>query len=182
MDSLGIKKASFVGHHMGSIVAAELQITHPERVDKMVLSGLGYKPEPGEKATFKEPANFTSAVDIKPDGSHLMEWWRRTTLWGDYSPEILEERLIEYVKAGPRGEEAHSTAMSFDLKKRLPLINCPTLVLTATNDPFFSGAERVKADIPGAKLKVIENGPIYLDRAMPQQFAEAVLGFLGTKN
>jgi hypothetical protein len=28
---------------------------------------------------------------------------------------------------------------------------------------------------------VIENGPIYLDRAMPQQFAEAVLNFLDSK-
>jgi pimeloyl-ACP methyl ester carboxylesterase len=64
------------------------------------------------------------------------------------------------------------------LKSRLPLITCPTLVLTATFDPFFTGREGVKNSIGGAKLVVIENGPIYLDRAMPEKFAEAVLNFL----
>jgi pimeloyl-ACP methyl ester carboxylesterase len=178
MDSLEIKAAVFVGHHMGSIVAAETQITHPARVQKLILSGVGYKPGPEEKAVFKEPPNFTGSVGIKKDGSHLMEWWRRTTLWGDYPPEILEERLIEYVKAGPRGEEAHWTAMAYDMKGRLPQITCPTLILTATGDPFYSGAEKVKNSIPGAKLTVIKNGPIYLDRAMPQEFAAAIMAFL----
>jgi pimeloyl-ACP methyl ester carboxylesterase len=119
-----------------------------------------------------------SAVEIKKDGSHLMEWWRRTTLWGNYSPEILEERVLEYIKAGPRGEEEHTTAMAYDLKSRLPLITCPTLVLTATYDPFYSGAAKVKESIPGSKLAIIKDGPIYLDRAMPEKFAEAILNFL----
>jgi pimeloyl-ACP methyl ester carboxylesterase len=178
MDALGLKKANIVGHHLGSIVAAETQITHPDRVSKLVLSGLGYKPEPGEGAPFEEPPNFMSPVEIKPDGSHLMEWWRRTTLWGDYTLEILEERMLEYIKAGPRGEEEHVTAMAYDLKSRLPLITCPTLVLTATYDPFFSGAAKVKDSIPNSKLAIIKNGPIYLDRAMPEKFAEAILKFL----
>ena len=181
MDALGINKANLVGHHLGSIVAAETQITWPQRVNKMVLSGLGYRPEPVDGVPFEDPPDFMSAVEIKKDGSHLMEWWRRTILWGDYTPEILEERFLEYLKAGPRGEEEHTTATSYDLKSRLPLITCPTLVLTATFDPFFSGAAKVKDSIPGARLAVIENGPIYLDRAMPQQFAEAVLNFLDSK-
>ncbi|MGP8080558.1 MAG: alpha/beta fold hydrolase [Dehalococcoidales bacterium] len=180
MDALGIKKANIVGHHLGSIVAAETQITWPKRVNKLVLSGLGYRPEPGEGIAFKDPPNFMSRVEIKADGSHLIEWWRRSALWGDYSPEILEERVLEYIKAGPRGEEEHSTATAYDLKHRLPLITCPTLVLTATFDPFFSGAEKVMRSIPDSKLAIIENGPIYLDRAMPQQFAEAILNFLNT--
>jgi pimeloyl-ACP methyl ester carboxylesterase len=178
MDSLDIKKTNIVGHHLGSIVAAETQITWPERVDKLVLSGLGYRPEAGEGAPFKDPPNFMSRVELKRDGSHLMEWWRRSALWGDYSPEILEERVIEYIKAGPRGEETHSTALAYDLKQKLPLITCPTLVLTATHDPFYSGAEKVMRSIPNSKLAIIKNGPIYVDRAMPEEFADAILGFL----
>ena len=90
MDALKIKKTNFVGHHLGSIVAAEFEIKWPERVNKMILSGIGYKPEPSEGKAFEDPPNFMGAVELKKDGSHLMEWWRRTTLWGDYSPEILE--------------------------------------------------------------------------------------------
>ena len=181
MDALSIKKASLVGHHLGSIVAAEVEISWPERVNKLILSGIGFRPETVNGVPFKDPPNFTNPVEIKPDGSHLMEWWRRSALWGDYTPEILEERVIEYIKAGPRGEEAHWTAMSYDLKQKLPLIKCPTLVLTATHDPFYPGAEKVQKSIPNSKLAVLENGTIYCDRDTPKDFAEAILNFLSSQ-
>ncbi len=180
MDVLKIKKANIVGHHLGSIVAAELEIKWPERVKKLILSGIGYRPEPDEGIPFEDPPNFMGVVELKKDGSHLMEWWRRTCLWGDYPVEILEERFIEYAKAGPRGEEAHWAAQDFNPKARLPLIQCPTLVVSATYDPFFSVAENVSGFIPESKLKIIENGPIYLDRAMPQEFAGTILEFLNS--
>ena len=55
MDALKIKKTNFVGHHLGSIVAAEFEIKWPERVNKMILSGIGYKPEPSEGKAFEDP-------------------------------------------------------------------------------------------------------------------------------
>jgi pimeloyl-ACP methyl ester carboxylesterase len=64
----------------------------------------------------------------------------------------------------------------------LPLITCPTLILTATYDPFYSGAEKVMRSIPNSKLTIIENGPIYIDRAMPQEFAKAITDFLKNKS
>ena len=116
-------------------------------------------------------------VDIKADGSHLLEWWRRSGLWGG-SPEVLEERVIEYIKAGPRGEEAHLAGNDYNPKTRLPLVNCPLMVLFETKDPFYVVAEGVKKLAPHATFKVIENGPIYVDRIMQQEFAGAILDFL----
>jgi len=177
MDSLGIKKASIVSHSVGTKVAVEFAVTWPDRINKLVLCGLGIRPEPGEGVPFKEPPNFTTAVEIKPDGSHLMEWWRRATLWGDPS-EIAEERLLEYVKAGPRGEEIHWAGAAYDPKVKLSLINCPTMVLMGTKEPFYSGVEKLKKLIPKAKFTIIENGSIHVTRNMPKEFAEAVLSFL----
>jgi pimeloyl-ACP methyl ester carboxylesterase len=174
MDCLGIKKASVVGHHTGAKVAAELAITRPERVNKLVLSGLGYWQE---GMTMNEPTNFTSRVEIKPDGSHLIEWWRRAALWGD-PLDVVEERVIEYIKAGPRGEEIHWAARAYDTKFRLPLINCPTLVLSGTREPFYSTAEDVKRLVPKSRLTIIENGPLHMECVMPKEFAEAILSFL----
>jgi len=74
MDSLNIKKAYVVGHHCGGKVALELAVTRPERVKKLVLSSIGYQSEAGEIIVVNDPVkdlDFTSRVDIKPDGSHL---------------------------------------------------------------------------------------------------------------
>jgi len=177
MDAIGIKKASLVGQFNGAMIAGEVALNWPERVDKLVLAGTGFWEE-SEAIALNEPTNFTTTVEIKPDGSHLLEWWRRACLWGDYPLEILEERVLEYVKAGPRGEEAHWAGGAYDLKPRLPLITCPTLVLDAPGYPFHYLAKDVKNLIPDSKLTTIENGPMYLDRAMPKEFAEAIMSFL----
>jgi pimeloyl-ACP methyl ester carboxylesterase len=177
IDSLGIKKANLVGQFNGAMIAAVVAVNWPERVDKLVMAGTGFWEET-EAIALNEPLNFTTKVEIRPDGSHLLEWWRRARLWGDYPLEILEERLLEYVKAGPRGEEAHWAGAAYDLKPILPLISCPTLVLDATHYPFHYLAKEVKRLIPNCKFTTIENGPMYLDRAMPKEFAEAILDFL----
>jgi pimeloyl-ACP methyl ester carboxylesterase len=178
MDSLGIKKAHIVGHHLGATVGMEVQITHPERVNKLVLSGFGYHPEPDEGIRFVDPPkNFMGPVEIKPDGSHFLEWWRRSGLWGG-DPDILEERVIEYIKAGTRGEEAHLAGKGYNQKARLALVTCPLMVMFETKDPIYVVAEGVKKLVPHAKFTVIENGPIYVDRIMPREFAGAILDFL----
>ena len=51
-------------------------------------------------------------------------------------------------------------------------------MLDATYYLFHYQAKTVKSLIPNSKLTTIENGPLYLSRAMPQEFAEAILSFL----
>ena len=83
MDCLGIKKAIVVGWHVGGLVAIELAVTWPERVNKLVVSPTPLRDTKEKVQTSaNKPLNFTSHVEIKPDGSHLMEWWRRASLWG----------------------------------------------------------------------------------------------------
>ena len=180
MDSLGIKKAAVVGQHVGGKIGLEMAVTWPERVSKLVLSSPNY-PEAEEGKTFKDPPNFMGRVEIMADGSHLMEWWRRSALWG-HPLDITHDRAVEYIKAGPRGEEIHWAGGAYDPRPRLPLVRCPTLVFSATHDPFCGMAETVHRLVPGSKLKIIENGPIDIDRVWPKEFAEAILDFLNTAN
>ncbi len=184
MDSLGIKKANVLGKNAGANVAAELAINWPERVNKLVLSSAGYFPEANEGIVMSghpDFKTFTSRVEIKPDGSHLMEWWRRAAFW-EAPPDILEERVLDYIKAGSRGEEIHWASGEYDVKSRLPLVNCSTLVLSGTLDPFYPVAEKIKRILPKGKLNVIQGGSIYVTRIMPKEYAEAVLNFLNTQS
>ena len=180
LDSLGIKKANVLGKNAGANVAAEVAINWPERVNRLVLSSAGYFPEASEGIVMHghpDFKNFTSTVEVKPDGTHLMEWWRRAAFW-EAPPEILEERVLEYIKAGSRGEEIHWASGKYDVKRRLPLIKCPTLVLSGTDDPFYPVAENIKMLLPFGKLTIIENGSIYVTRTLPREYAQAVLDFL----
>ena len=180
MDSLGIKKAGVVGQHVGGKIGLEMAVTWPERVSKLVLSSPNYPEEEKEK-TFKDPPNFMGRVEIMADGSHLMEWWRRSALWG-HPLDITNDRTLEYIKAGPRGEEIHWASGAYNLNLRLPLINCPTLVLSGTLDPFYPVVEKIKELLPNGKLAVIEKGSIWVTRVMPNEYAKEVLNFLKTDN
>jgi pimeloyl-ACP methyl ester carboxylesterase len=178
MDALGIKKATVVGQFNGAMIAVEVAVNWPERVKNLVMAGIGFW-DVSEAIALNEPANFTTTVELKKDGSHLMEWWRRACLWGDYPVEILEERFIEYIKAGTRGEEGHWAGGNYNSKYRLPLITRPTLIIDAPGYPLHSRSNIVQKMIPNSKFVTIENGPMYLDRAMPKEVAKAILDFMG---
>jgi pimeloyl-ACP methyl ester carboxylesterase len=178
MDTLGIKKAILVGQHIGAKMAVEIAVKQPQRVSKLILSNIGFYPEPEEGlGTVIDPPNYTGLVEIKADGSHVMEWWRRSSCWG-HPLDVVEESFLEKVRAGPRGEEMHWAGEAYDPRPKLPLIKCPTQVISATRDVFSIVQETVHKLIPGSTLTVIENGPIDIDRVWPKEFAEAILGFL----
>jgi pimeloyl-ACP methyl ester carboxylesterase len=42
MDHLGIQKARVAGYSMGGMIAMKLAVTHPERVSRVVLGGMGW--------------------------------------------------------------------------------------------------------------------------------------------
>ena len=78
-----------------------------------------------------------------------------------------------------RGKEAHWDGAVYNLKPGLSLITCPTLVLDVTYYLFHRQAQEVKNIIPDSKLTTIKNGTMYVDWAMPEEFATAILDFLG---
>ena len=178
MDSLGIKKASLVGDHTGSEIGVEVAVTNPGRVDKLILSCLPlFKTE--EDFIAHSTKQAYTPVTIEPDGGHLMEWWRRATRYGD-PIEIADERVLDYHKAGARGEEIHEAAFAYvpKLREKLPKLKCPTLVMCGTQDHFCSSQEDVCRLILRSKLKIMENGPVLITRVKPEMFAGAVLDFL----
>lgn len=175
LDSLGIDRASVVGHHTGASIAAELAATFPSRVDKLVLSGCPVIPKGEPIPDFMQP------MEIAADGAHLVRVWELAKSYTPSAPvEIHYEIALEYLKAGTRGEEAHQASFRYDVLSRLPLVACPTLVLSGRKDMFIAKVEETVRSIPRARGAVIE-GPatgVGIIRRRPEAFAEAVLNFL----
>ncbi len=180
LNALSIGKTNVVGHHTGAHIAVELAASYPERVDKLVLSGCPFYRDQNEGLALLHGKVF-QPLEIKPDGSHLMQAWEKTLSYSPNAPiELLYELAMEILKAGVRGEEAHWASFRYDPRSRLPLIKSKTLVLSGERDLFYPVVEDVKSLIPQSKIAIIKgrgSTPLII-RRRPEEFAEAVLDFL----
>lgn len=187
LGALGIESASVVGHHTGASIAVELAASNPELVHKLVLSGCPFDIErncsmfPSYAEAFAWYSKAFAPLEITAEGTYMEQVWEKLQLCTPQDrPDIRYEVAVEYFEAGARGEEAHWASTFFDVRPRLPLIKCPTLVLSGRNDVLVSIVDEVQALIPGSKSLIIEGERtgIPILRESPEEFAHAVLGFL----
>jgi pimeloyl-ACP methyl ester carboxylesterase len=189
LNALKIKSVNIVGHHTGAYLGIELAVKYPKLVNKLVLSGAASvrQTEDLNEAPKGLPyANYYEAFrPLEVNNSILQQISGKVEgLASKAPPEIKYEMYLENLQSGPRAEEAHMAFISYNPAPRLPLIKCPTLVLSGREDSFIAELDNVKNLIPGSVSYVIE-GPksgITISREMPQEFAEVVLGFLSGTN
>jgi pimeloyl-ACP methyl ester carboxylesterase len=179
MDALSIRQASIVGHHTGGVVAVEVAAAYPERVEKLVLSSTPYvDAEDRERRKIRPPID---EVEEKPDGSHLTELWqRRMPFYPISKPDLLRRFVLDALKVWHDVEAGHRAVNQYRMEERAPLIKAPTLVLAGTEDPFsFPRMKPLSEHIPGSRTAEIKGGMVPMVDQMPQEFAAAVLEFLG---
>ncbi len=175
LDTLGIDKTNVVGHHTGASIAVELAAAHSDRVNKLVLSGCPFRKEKIPMPYYMEPITWDS------NGDYLRKVWERIqSRYPEDPAEIYQEIALEYFKAGPRGEEALQAAFNYDCASRLPLIKCPTLVLSGRKDDFLFAVEDVQKLIPQSTIFIVEGEGtgVNIIRTSPEAFAQAILNFL----
>ncbi|GIW08450.1 MAG: hypothetical protein KatS3mg060_3255 [Dehalococcoidia bacterium] len=175
LDSLGLDRVSLAGHHTGSVIAAEASIQAPERVARLVLSGLPYWRNPATRLAQQDAPFF---ADWTPDesGEFLPPLWRVHGGGGRYRLESAAETFIDFLKPGPRTSLALRALFRWDSSVRLPLVTVPTLVLCAETDGFFKNIRHVHELIPGSVLRIVPGGDAHplLDLG---GFIEAVTSF-----
>jgi pimeloyl-ACP methyl ester carboxylesterase len=179
LDALSIDRTSLVGHHTGGVVAVEVAATHPERVEKLVLSSTPYvDAEDRERRKGRSPID---EVKFKDDGSHLAELWqKRMGFYPKGRPDLLTRFLMDALKVWDRMEEGHRAVNRFRMEEKVPLIKAKTLVLAGTGDPFsYPRMKPLARAIKGSEMAEIEGGMVPMVDQMPEEFARVVLGFLG---
>ena len=88
------------------------------------------------------------------------------------------EYALEHMKAGPRVEEGHRAAFSYNILPKLEKIKQPTLVICGDKDLFFPYHEVTLKHIPHAESHIIEGGNVQTPRLLPQEWAQITLQFL----
>ena len=181
LDAMSIERTSLVGHHTGGVVAVEVAATHPERVNKLVLSSTPYVDAADREARKGRPA--IDEVELTEDGSHLKELWgKRIPFYPPRRPDLLARLLIDILKVGDRMEEGHRAVGAFKMEEKTGLVKAPTLVLAGRKDPFsFPRMKPLSEAIQGSETMIIDEGMVPMVDQLPVEFARAVQAFLDKK-
>ena len=177
MDAKGIKRATLVGHSMGSIVAQGVAITAAERVERLVLVGSATTVR---NAAFVE---FRQAVE-KLDEPVPAEFAREFQVSCVHQPvpnEFMDRVVAQSRKLPARVWKAVMAGMlAGDYKAQLGLIRTPTLIVWGDRDAFFLRAEQdsLAAALPNAVLKVYTETGHCPNWERPEQFAQDLKDFI----
>jgi 3-oxoadipate enol-lactonase len=184
LDAAGIQRASLIGTSLGGMIAQELALAHPERVDKLVLvatipGGLRSRPMP-------LPTTYLFAWAPFMTSQAKLQQFVRATL----GPETLRRRpkvarrLAARKLAYPQSEHAWraqaEAGMLFNLLGRQRRITQPTLVVQGTADQVVDpGNAEVLADlVPDARLQRFDGAGHLLYWEQPKRFVRVVTDFL----
>ena len=181
LDEADVERAHVVGTSLGGMVAQELALAHPERVDRLVLACT----TPGGAGAFPLPqrtlALIAEAPSLAPDVA--LRRFVENAL-ADDSPEALVDRIYAHRLASPpdpAGWQAQAAAgASFDALDRIGDIGAPTLILHGTDDGVVDSrnAALLAERIPDARVRLFESRGHLFFWEDPDGFVEAVEGFL----
>ena len=185
LDHLKIARAHVLGLSLGGMVASWLAIDAPAKVDRLVLAGTlarGLSVKKGAVLRGLPLARYLVLPPAEAEARLITAILSRA--FREQHPEAVAEirRIARQQPASKRGLVAMLRAAArHDVRKRLPEIAAPTLVIAGQHDPLLTMASQRKllANIPRARFEVIEGAGHDLSIEAPEQTAERVLAFLG---
>lgn len=192
LGEIGIERAALIGNSMGGFIAAETAISHPGRVEKLVLvsaaGGSGQRGREGERLIRLAKLGHPLAAAFFARREHLVRRprLRRALLWrvAQY-PEQLEPELCYEVASGggkPGFLDALDALFNYDFADRIPEISCPTLIVWGGNDQIVPvrDADEYERLIPEARKVIFEDTGHVSMLERPARFNKLVEEFLNS--
>ncbi len=184
LDAQGMDRASVVGLSMGGRIAADFALTHPHRLDKLVLIDAGISGQTMSPEFSKINADLRANARAGHVNS-TKELWVRSPLFAPAAaiPEV-RARLRTIVHDWS-GWQWVSTDPQLPLDPpawgRLRDVAAETLVLVGELDlpDFHAAAGHVVASAPNARKVVIAGAGHMSNMEAPAAVNAALLGFLG---
>lgn len=184
LNSLEIPRAHVLGVSMGGMIAQELAINHPDRVNRLVLACTRAKPSASRVlASSVQAAIRRTDVGARERAAYDMAWGYTATFLQD---QDRVSRTLALADQDPYPIQRHAylrqldATMAHDTLTRLAGIAAETLVLVGADDILTPLAEsRVLVDgIPHATLRVLPHGGHAFNGEYPDEFNAAAMEFL----
>ena len=187
LDALQIPRADVVGESFGGLIAIDLALLYPDRVDRVVVSDAA-----GMRPTREELDQIAKNFDGQ---NRIEELLMPSTL--ENLKKLLERLVYRHKPPFPDWvlrQVIRELSLHRDEKKKLSesmlnevfdvadlaKISARTLILWGRNDPLLlpSMGERMAKAIPGAELYIFEHASHSAMLETPSSFNEVVSAFL----
>ncbi len=181
LDAAGVDSAHVIGTSLGGMIAQELAIAAPRRVDRLVLMCT----TPG--ATDGHPMPEVTARLIAEAGSLPPDVSLRRFVANALSPDpdpALVERILAHRLANPQdpaGWAAQAAAgTTYDGARRAERIGVPTLLISGTADNVVDprNSEVLVSMIPSSRLELIRGAGHLVFWEHPRTVADLIIGHL----
>ncbi len=175
LDEAGVERAHVVGTSLGGMIAQELALSHPERVDRLVLACT----TPGGPKAFPMPQQ---SIDLMQARATLREF-TENALAPDPRPDIVDRILVHRERTAQAFEQWAAQAAAgatFDAHSRLGSLTAPTLVQTGDGDTVVDprNSELLVEAIPDARLSVYPGAGHVFMWQEPERFVAELEEFL----
>jgi pimeloyl-ACP methyl ester carboxylesterase len=160
MDLAGWERCRVLGMSFGGMVALELAVTAPERVERMALLCTSAGGAGGSSFPLHEGPPSPTVIDTRFTPEWLADHPRDRTLL-----EVLAKRAEGKSFDVIRGEGMQLAARRHhDVWDRLDRITCPTLVAAGRYDGLapLANSEAIAERLPDATLRVYEGGHVFV--------------------
>jgi len=195
MKYLNIKNAHILGSSMGGMIAQEIAINYPLRVNKLVLCSTSPRPRQlflkklseGLKDLLNDKIEDVIEVDSKKEiFEKAISYILLQAVSEDFlkkNKKFVEETLKRYL-SNPYYVETFLKQVRairwHNTLDRLNLIEAETLILAGDKDKLVSpeNAKILAERIPNSKVKIFKNVGHAMHLEIPEKFNKTVLDFL----
>jgi pimeloyl-ACP methyl ester carboxylesterase len=176
LDAASIGRATLVGHSFGSFVARHVAISHPERVERLVLIGTGFSPV--NAVTRDVQASLRDLAD--PISPQFAREFQSSTVHVPPPAPFFDRIVAESLKLPARlWRDIFNGLLASDDEQRLAQVVAPTLLLWGAHDALFprDDQDRVVRSITGARLIVYDDAGHCPNWERPERVAADLIAF-----
>jgi 3-oxoadipate enol-lactonase len=188
MQALGIPQAHLIGVSASAAAILECAVAYPDVATSLIPVAGGLVSVELSPATKGLIEQIEAAYDAK-DVDRIVDLEMRLWLVGpERGPDAVSLRLQETFRAIERpniarevqGEEGVAERLAPPVLERLGEIRVPTLVIAGDADlpGMLATADRIVADVPGARKVILPNVAHMVPQEAPEAFNRLALEFL----
>jgi pimeloyl-ACP methyl ester carboxylesterase len=195
LEQIGVERATLVGNSMGGFIAAETAISHPSRVEKLVLVSAAGGPALRERNDASQARVMRAARLLAPIAAaavarreHMIRRprLRQILLYkiARYPQRIEPELCFEVASGGnkPGFLNALQAILDYDFEQRIGEIACPTLIIWGRNDEIVPVEDAYEYErlIPDARKVIFEETGHVPMLERPERFNRLVEEFVSS--